>query len=98
VQRLGGEAEYQGSVSASAHRGWMNLRATLGGGDESIIDEAERGEDMAVKAYEDALNGKLSPDVAPVVQRQFDEVKQAHDTVKRLRDSWESEEMIKDQG
>ena len=88
VSRLGGEPEKTGSVSAAVHRGWINLKTALGGGEKSILDEAERGEDVAVKSYEKAMQAKLPPDVAGVVRRQYGEVKKAHDKVRDLRDSW----------
>lgn len=88
VKRLGDEPTTTGSASAAVHRGWINLKSSLGGGEKAILNEAERGEDVAVKSFEKALDGKLPPDVAGVVRRQFDEVKRAHDTVKGLRDSW----------
>jgi uncharacterized protein (TIGR02284 family) len=88
VSRLGGKAQESGSATAAVHRGWINLKSALGGGEKSILSEAERGEDVAVKTYENALKSDLSPDVAGVVRRQYGEVKQAHDRVRELRDSW----------
>jgi uncharacterized protein (TIGR02284 family) len=88
VTRRGGTPEQSGSVAATAHRGWMNLKSALGGGEKAILDEAERGEDVAVKSYEKALKADLPADLASVVQRQYTQVKQAHDRVRDLRDSW----------
>ena len=88
VRRLGGEAEKTGSAAAAVHRGWINLKSTLGGGEKAILNEAERGEDVAVKSYEKAMQANLSPEVAGVVRRQFDQVKKAHDRIRDLRDSW----------
>jgi uncharacterized protein (TIGR02284 family) len=89
VRRLGGDPEKSGSVAAAAHRGWINLKSALGGGEKSILNEAERGEDSAVHSFEKALDGsKLPPDIAGVVRRQFDQVKKGHDRVKQMRDSW----------
>lgn len=88
VRKLGGDPEKSGSAAASMHRGWINIKSALGGGEKSILAEAERGEDVAVKSYEKALNEKLPPDVADVVNRQYMQVKRAHDQVKNLRDSW----------
>ena len=88
VQQLGGQPEESGSASATLHRGWINIKNALGGGEKSILNEAERGEDVAVKSFETALSGKLSPEVATVVRRQFAEVKKAHDRVRGLRDAW----------
>ena len=88
VRRLGGDPEKSGSAAAAVHRGWINLKSAVGGGEKSILSEAERGEDVAVKTFEKALNAKLPPDVAGVVRRQYGEVKEAHDKVRNLRDSW----------
>ena len=88
VAVAGEKPTQSGSVAGAAHRGWMNLKAALGGGEKGILNEAERGEDEAVKEYEEALQAKLPPDVAQVVQRQYGQVKSAHDRVKALRDSW----------
>jgi uncharacterized protein (TIGR02284 family) len=88
VSRLGAAPETTGSTAAAIHRGWINLKSALGGGEKSILDEAERGEDVAVQSFEKALKEKLPPDVAGVVRRQYDQVKTAHDKVKNLRDSW----------
>jgi uncharacterized protein (TIGR02284 family) len=88
VSKLGGDPESSGSAAASMHRGWMNIKKALGGGEKSILNEAERGEDNAVKTYEKALSQNLPDNVASVVRRQYGEVKQAHDRVRNLRDSW----------
>jgi uncharacterized protein (TIGR02284 family) len=88
VSKLGGEPQHEGSATAAAHRGWMDLKNALGGGEKSILNEAERGEDVAVKAYEKALKANLPSDVAGVVRRQYADVKRAHDQVRDLRDSW----------
>jgi uncharacterized protein (TIGR02284 family) len=77
-----------GSVAAAAHRGWMNLKSALGGGEKAILDEAERGEDVAVEAFEKALKEPMDPDASQIVRKQYGQVKQAHDRVKSLRDSW----------
>ena len=88
VSRLGGSPEESGSTSASVHRGWINLKSALGGGEKSILNEAERGEDVAVSSFEKAMQAKLPPDIEGVVRRQYMQVKQAHDKVRGLRDSW----------
>lgn len=88
VRDLGGDPENAGSVSASLHRGWINLKtAVVGKDDGSILNEAERGEDAAKKAYKDALAEDLPANVRTVVQKQADAVLAAHDKVRDLRDS-----------
>ena len=88
VTRMGGQPEQSGSVAASAHRGWINIKSALGGGEKAILDEAERGEDVAVQAFEAALKAPMDPDASRIVRKQYGQVKQAHDRVKSLRDSW----------
>lgn len=88
VRELGGDPEKSGSVSASLHRGWINIKSAVTGQDASaILDEAERGEDAAKKAYKNALAESLPANVKSVVQRQADEVMKAHDKVRDLRDA-----------
>jgi uncharacterized protein (TIGR02284 family) len=88
VRRLGGDPEKTGSVSASLHRGWIDIKsAVTGKNDHAIISEAERGEDVAKAAYENALKEtSLEPTARTVVQLQSTQVRQAHDHVRDLRD------------
>jgi uncharacterized protein (TIGR02284 family) len=70
------------------HRGWINIKSAITGQDESsILNEAERGEDAAKKAYKDALEQTLPANVNAVVQRQAEAVNTAHDKVRNLRDA-----------
>ncbi len=85
VNRLGGSPETSGTFSASLHRGWINIKSTVTGKDESaIVAECERGEDSARDAYQKALKENLPFDVESIVQSQFLEVKQAHDQIRSL--------------
>jgi uncharacterized protein (TIGR02284 family) len=86
VRRLGGDAEQTGSLAATLHRGWINIKSAVTGEDEAaVISECERGEDSAVSNYQDALNDKHLPaDLRAVVERQFTQVKEAHDRIRSL--------------
>src|SRR5438105_13427007 len=56
--RRQGETEPENSSSATGalHRGWINLKSAITGGDEhAILTECERGEDSAVEEYKKAL-------------------------------------------
>ena len=87
VRKLGGDPEKTGSVTASVHRGWIDIKsAILGKDDHGIIAEAERGEDVAKAAYESALKASLPGTAATIVQQQAGQVRQAHDAVRDLRD------------
>lgn len=85
VRRLGGEPEKDSSISATLHRGWMNVRKAVSGNDDrAIVAEAERGEDVAKAAYKDALEKDLPSDLRIIVERQYRQVLEAHDRVRAL--------------
>jgi uncharacterized protein (TIGR02284 family) len=86
VLRHGGDPASSGHVSAALHRGWLNIKTAVTGKDTSaIIDECERGEDVAVANYQEALKKSLPSDLLATVQQQYSEVKKAHDTVRGLK-------------
>lgn len=88
VRELGGDPENSGSISGAIHRGWINIKSAVTGKDEkAILNEAERGEDVAVNAYKEALNQNLPANVQSVIQNQYSQVQATHDKVKALRDS-----------
>jgi uncharacterized protein (TIGR02284 family) len=85
VRRLGGDPERAGHVAGALHRGWINFKAAVSGKDDgAVLDECERGEDMAVRSYREALERGLPADVRLTVERQFMQVKDAHDHVRTL--------------
>ena len=89
VRRYGEtKPETTSSATGALHRGWINLKSAITGGDEhAILAECERGEDSAVEEYKKALEDGLSPSAQDVVSRQFAEIKAAHDRIKSLRDA-----------
>lgn len=85
VRRLGGEPDTTGSVTASLHRGWMDLKAAVTGGDEAaVLAECERGEDAAMSSYRAAFNVDLPASCRQIVERQFVEIKEAHNHIRNL--------------
>jgi uncharacterized protein (TIGR02284 family) len=87
VRRLGGDPERSGSMSGSLHRGWLDIKSVITGKDDhAIIVEAERGEDVAKTAYENALKEALPASTLTIVAQQALRVRQAHDDVRALRD------------
>jgi uncharacterized protein (TIGR02284 family) len=85
VRRLGEDPVNAGHITASLHRGWMDIRSAVAGREEGpIIAECERGEDAAVKAYEEAVATPLPLDIRAVVERQFSKIKDAHDQIRSL--------------
>lgn len=88
VRRLGGDPDKSGSVAGALHRGWMDVKgAVTGHDDNAIIAECERGEDAAVKSYEDALQKNLPPDVRRIVEQQYRGAISNRDAVRALKHS-----------
>ena len=88
VRNLGGDPEAAGSFSGAVHRGWINIKAAVTGKDEgSILNEAERGEDYAKEAYEEALKKSLPANVEDVIRQQSQAVQAAHNRVRDLRNA-----------
>ena len=88
VREFGGNPETTSSTTGALHRGWINIKSYVTGKDEAgVLNEAERGEDIAKKAYKDALAETLPANVMTVVQAQATEVNAGHDKVRDLRDA-----------
>jgi uncharacterized protein (TIGR02284 family) len=86
VTKLGGEPEDSTSVSADLHRRWVDLKSLVTGkSEEAVLNEAERGEDVAKAAYQDALKQPLPAHVYALVEQQYQGVMANHDKVKALR-------------
>ena len=89
VTRLGGKPEDSGTVAGAVHRGWINLKAAVSSRtDLAILEECERGEDVAKASYTKALKETLPEDIRLVVQRQYDDVVKNHDQIRDLRDRY----------
>ncbi len=76
-----------GWVGGAMHRAWLDTKANLGGGDKSILESVEAGEDTAKDTYNKALTGALPESLRETVRRQAESVQRAHDKTKLLRDS-----------
>jgi uncharacterized protein (TIGR02284 family) len=88
VRRLAEDPADSGHAAAALHRSWMDIKAALTGQDDAaIIAECERGEDAAVGAYRKGLDTELPTDTRVLVERQFLEVKDAHDHIRSLERS-----------
>jgi uncharacterized protein (TIGR02284 family) len=85
VERLAQKPADDGHVTAAFHRGLMDLKGGLAGRDEgSIISECERGEDAALKVYDEALGIALSPELRGLIERQYRGIREAHDQIRSL--------------
>lgn len=87
VATYGGTPETGGSATGAMHRGWVSIKSVLSAKDDlSVLEEAERGEDAALKAYRSAAEKGLPADVQAVVAKQLKGTQANHDQIKALRD------------
>lgn len=77
----------EGSAAGALHRAWIDIKTALGGGDHTILEWLEQGEDHAKKIYSEALQATLPSAAQLIVRRQYDRIVAVHDEVKRLRDT-----------
>lgn len=94
VVRLGGKPEDSGTVGGAVHRGWVAVRDLLtsdSDNDLAVLEECERGEDIALGRYRKALKEALPSDIRAIVERQLQGVQKNHDMVKALRDGHRSQ-------
>lgn len=86
--KMGASDDESSSVEGTVHRAWIDLKSALTSRDRArVLEECERGEDYAVKAYEEALQMDLPSELKSIVQQQYDDVKNAHDHIRTLRDN-----------
>jgi uncharacterized protein (TIGR02284 family) len=85
VHRLDTEAARTGSVAGCVHRSWMNVKSAVTRKDaHAVLAECERGERAAVKQYEAALKEPLPAETRALLEKQYAQVKQAHERVQTL--------------
>ena len=89
VVRLGQDPAVDGTIMGAVHRGWLNLKSAVVSNDEkAIVNECERGEDVAKDAYEDVLKAGLPNETELLVSRQYSLVKAAHDRMRAIQKTY----------
>jgi len=88
VQVLGEDMAEGTMASGKLYRVWMDVKTLFTGKDRhSILAACEGGEDAAQKAYAEALeNEELPSFLREMISRQKEELMEAHDEIKALRD------------
>jgi uncharacterized protein (TIGR02284 family) len=77
-----------GTTAGAVHRAWSDIKAHLGGGDHTLLETAEQGEDAAKKAYKEALEDPdTQSSIREILVRQQSHIAASHDKVKAFRDS-----------
>jgi uncharacterized protein (TIGR02284 family) len=81
------DKKVSGSVVGTLHRAWIDTKVGLGGGDKTVLEWLEHGEDRAKDAYQKAVTADLPENIAQIVRGQAASVQAAHDKVRSLRDT-----------
>ena len=85
--RLGkADVDRSGSMKGAIHRGWTDLKANLGGGDDSILSSMETGDSYAKEHYEKHINdNKLPDDILETIRNQAQTIVGTLDRVRAVR-------------
>lgn len=95
VRALGGEPVDSTSLGGILHRRWIDIKTALTSNDNlAVLNETERGEDVALAAYRKALEQELPADVRALILRQVEGVKRNHNLVKHMRNIYEAEAAV----
>lgn len=87
VRSYGDEPTKGSTAGGTLHRGWLNVKTAITGkSDVAVLEECERGEDIAKKSYVKALEKPLPDSIRVVVERQYQGVLRNHGQIKMLRD------------
>jgi uncharacterized protein (TIGR02284 family) len=76
-----------GTTVGTLQRTWGDIRAKLGGGDHTLLETAEQGEDETKEAYADVLDQDLPLPIRQLVAEQQAHVLTSHDFVRSHRDA-----------
>ena len=88
VRTLGGNPEHAGTAAGTMHRQWVKARAAAEDSNLAVLEEVERGEDVAKAQYASALKAPLPGDVHALVEQQYSGVLANHDRVRQLRNEY----------
>ena len=88
LTKMGHADDESSSIEGTVHRAWIDIKSALTSQDRKrVLEECERGEDYAVKAYQEALKAELPGTLKQIIEQQYSDVKNAHDHIRSLRDA-----------
>ncbi|XLS30574.1 ferritin-like domain-containing protein [Flavobacteriaceae bacterium M23B6Z8] len=88
IRAIGGEVDKGGSAMGTAHRTWMDIKAFLSlDSEESMLEEAIRGEKAAIDDYEDVLEeATLPPSTKAIITSQKLMIQNGLSNIKKMED------------
>jgi uncharacterized protein (TIGR02284 family) len=88
---LGGEPARDTTASGKLYRVWMDVKAAFSKDDlKAALESCEYGEDVALKAYQEALESEVNwpSNVSALVSGQRQSLRSSHDKIKQYRDEY----------
>ena len=88
IKSFNQEVDKGGSLTGDAHRTWMDIKAMFSADDaESMLEEAIRGEKIAIKEYENVLTEvSLSTSTKSILSSQKNKIQMGLSRIKTLED------------
>lgn len=85
--RLGkADVKRTGDTMGAVHRGWTNLKVSLGGGDDAILSSMDTGDSYAIDRYKKYIADKQIPDdIRGILRNQAQSITNTLDRVRALR-------------
>lgn len=90
VHEHGGSSESDQSKPPPMHLRWVGIEQAIVDKDgKSVLDECERGEDVALLSYRNALGKELPAAIRSIVEVQYQAVLRNHALVRHLREEFQ---------
>jgi uncharacterized protein (TIGR02284 family) len=89
VNKIGGQPDEGTRIDGKIYRTWMDFKSMVTGKDrKAILGSCEKGEDVALNAYEKALKDKdLPSSLSSLIAAQYSKIKMNHNEVRKMRDA-----------
>jgi len=91
VRSLGAKPTDATTMSGKIYRAWMDVKTAFTKDDiKAALESCEYGEDVALKAYQDALQSEIvwPSNISAMVSAQRQELRASHDKIKHHRDEY----------
>ena len=87
VREMSGTPATGTTTAGALHRGWLNVKTSITGKtDRHVLEECERGEDVAKLAYQTALAKEIPASIRSIVEQQYQGVLSNHSLIKKLHE------------
>lgn len=89
IKTLGGELDKGDSIAGKAHRTWMDIKAALSSDDdETMLEEAIKGEKKAINDYRDALKEDLPDNTRRILNDHLSKIEESLYQIQELEQQY----------